>query len=54
MDGEIFLLFVRTIVPTRSVDGDLYLLAVFVIVAVPFLVAQFNYEHQKFWKAKGE
>jgi len=52
-DSEISLLFVRIIVPTRSVDGGLYLLAVFVIVAIPFLVAQFNYERQNFWKAEG-
>jgi len=52
-DGEISLLFVRSIVSTRSVDGGLYILAVFVIVAIPFLVAQFNYERLKFWKAEG-
>jgi len=44
-------LFVHTIVLTWSVDGGLYLLAVFVIVATPFLVAQFNYNRRKFQKA---
>jgi len=53
MDAEISLLFVRTIVPTWSVDGSLYLLVVFVIVGTPFLVAQFNYNRQKFRKAVG-
>jgi len=41
-DGKISLLFVHTIVPTWLVDDGLYLSAVFVIVATPFLVAQFN------------
>jgi len=43
---------IRPYYSSHVVDGGLYLLAVFVIVATPLLVVQFNYNRQKFRKAE--